>query len=100
MERFMVTAVGSEPGDFQLNARIKHVVRCSTFCQQLRQGAIFQCDDRANLQNLMQSPRQRVFSFGDRHQEVGAQRRPDLAAYPVRIGAEETAQPQVLLYPE
>lgn len=40
----------------------------------------------------MQTSRQCVFAFGDRHQQVGAQRSPDLHLHSVRIGAEETAQ--------
>ena len=47
----------------------------------------------------MQTSGQCVFAFGDRHEQVGAQRRPDLHAHTVRIGAEETEQSQVLFDP-
>src|SRR5882762_7246927 len=47
----------------------------------------------------METSRQRAFAFSDGDEQVGAERGPDLHAYSVRIGAEESAQAQVLFDP-
>lgn len=56
-------------------------------------------DDRDNLQDLVQTSRQCVFTLGDRHKQICAQRRLDLHADTVRVGAEESAQAKVLFDP-
>src|SRR5579859_2190482 len=69
------------------------------FRKQFHQRHFLQAGETDNLQNLVQALRERVFHFGNGHQEVGADRCPDLDAHPVGVVAEEAAQTKVLLDP-
>ena len=69
------------------------------FRKQFNQRHFLQAGETDDLQNLVQALTERVFLLRDSHQEVGADRGPDLDAHSVGVVAEETAQAKVLLDP-
>ena len=75
------------------------VVSCINFRKKRMQRKFLECGNRDDLQNLMKTAGQGIFALGDRDEQVGAQRRPDLDANSIGRGAEKSAQAQVLLDP-
>jgi len=69
------------------------------FRKQFNQRHFLQAGETDDLQNLVQALTERVFLLRDSHQEVGADRGPDLDAHSVGVVAEETSKAKVLLYP-